>query len=136
MLVLLPVSSLYGALFGLFYILLVARVGYVRFKNRIAIGDGNNSALRYVIRGHGNFQEYVPMFLILFGLLELQSVMDTALLHLLGMMCLIGRVFHAYHFCWRGPFFCRNVGIWLTVGALILESWALLAHALSHSKLL
>jgi len=126
---LLPVTSLYGALFGAFYVVLISRVGYVRFKNKIAIGDGNNSTLKYVIRGHGNFQEYVPMFLILLIALELQSVMSTAWLSMVALMCFIGRVLHAYHFCWRGPFICRNIGMWLTVGALILETGALLTHS-------
>ena len=83
------------------------------------------------LQGHANFQEYVPLFLILLGLLEMQDVLPSTGLHGLASVFAVGRALHALHFSWRGPFLCRQIGMMMTVIGLAIESFTLMKHALS-----
>lgn len=82
------------------------------------------------VQGHANFQEYVPLFLTLLGLLEMQKVMPVYMLHAVSLLCLVGRVLHAHNMCYRGPHHYRVYGMAITVGALTIEASALLLHSL------
>ena len=99
----LPLTSIFTALFTLFYLLLSFRIGYLRgspvmkliFKMTEEIP---NEKLHRNVRAHGNFSEYVPIFLIL--LLILESVGKSSFENLL-IICLIfsyGRLAHAVCF--------------------------------------
>lgn len=89
-----PVTALYAGLLALLYVVLSARVIFVRRGERISVGDGGNSELLRRVRVHANFAEYVPMAIVLMGLVE-SSKADPRLLHGLGTALVIGRVSHA-----------------------------------------
>ena len=144
----LPVTSLYGGLFAFFYLVLVARVGMLRLEKKVSVGNGADLQLTYAIRvrdipsslsfldggsvskGHANFQEYIPLFLILLGLLELQQLLSRAWLHGLALLCCAGRICHAYQFCWGGPTHLRRKGMILTIVSLTVEISVLFIFAL------
>ncbi len=56
--------------------------------------DGGNPDLLLAMRRHGNFAEYVPLALILIGILEVNGV-STVALHALGAGLLAARISHA-----------------------------------------
>lgn len=114
-----------GAL-GLIYIALAFRVIAFRFKHRVSLGDGGNPALLQRIRSHGNFAEYVPLLLILMGLIE-QSGGSKNVLMWSGALLVVARLSHVigveYH---RSPNPFRVFGVFVTFFMIISGSlWAL-----------
>jgi uncharacterized membrane protein YecN with MAPEG domain len=91
---LLPVTLLYAGLLGLLMMVLVLRISLIRRGRKIAFGDGGDVELASRIRVFGNFTEYVPMLLILMGLLELDGA-PVLFLHGLGILFVAARVLHA-----------------------------------------
>lgn len=88
------ITALYAGLLGVMSIVLAFGAGSLRGKTGISIGDGGNAQLLLAMRRHGNFIEYVPLALILIGLLEVAGVSNLAI-HILGAGLLVARVFHA-----------------------------------------
>lgn len=88
------VSPFYAALLALLFVLLSVRTVRLRRQLRIGIGDGGNPQMLRAMRVHGNFAEHVPLSLLLIFMLELQGV-HFAIIHLLGICLLLGRLAHA-----------------------------------------
>lgn len=88
-------TPLWAALLALLYIVLTVQVIRARYRTRVVIGSGGDAALERAIRAHANFAEYVPLILILLLLLELQGAWPW-LVHLLGLLLLLGRASHAF----------------------------------------
>jgi uncharacterized membrane protein YecN with MAPEG domain len=91
----LPVTSLFAGLAAILVIGLAARIPPMRRRFRVGIHSGQNEALARAIRVHGNAVEYVPLGLLLLGLLEIQSV-GAAWLYSLGGVLMAGRLLHAF----------------------------------------
>ena len=122
-----PITALYAGLLAIYGIWLSSRVGMMRGKTGISILHGDNIELAEKIRRHGNFVEYVPLALILIGVLEINGS-SAAFLHGLGIALVISRVAHAkglYHDNIRHPL--RAVGatgtVLVTVVAGIAAIW-------------
>lgn len=90
------ITLLYGGLLALVFLALSARVVQGRGKGGVSLGDGGQPDLLRRIRGHANFAEYVPLQLLLLGLLELSGALPTWSLHLLGAALLLSRLLHGY----------------------------------------
>jgi len=88
------VTLLYAGILGLIALVLGFIAGSIRGKLGIPIGDGDRSDLHAAMRRHGNFIEWVPMILILFGLLEVHGASATAM-HGMGAALVVSRVLHA-----------------------------------------
>ena len=88
------ITILYAGLLGLLSIVLSFFAGSLRGKTKISVGDGGNQELLLAMRRHANFTEYVPLALILIGLLEYSGVSATAI-HVLGAGLLVARIAHA-----------------------------------------
>ena len=72
------------------------------------------------IRGHANFAEYVPLILVLLGILELNGT-AAWVLHALGATLLVGRLLHGYALAFTTQnVFGRSVGTLLTVIVLLV----------------
>lgn len=91
------ITALYAGLLGLMSIGIAVAVGRVRGSTGISIGDGGNLELIAAMRRHANFVEFVPLSLILIGLLELNGVGSTAI-HALGAGLVFARLCHAVGF--------------------------------------
>lgn len=89
------ITPLYAGLLGLIYVYLSVTVIKGRRKNKIAIGQGGTQDMMLSIRGHGNFNEYTPLFLILLFLCEYHQVMPI-FIHSAGILFITGRICHAY----------------------------------------
>jgi uncharacterized membrane protein YecN with MAPEG domain len=91
------ITSFFAGLLGLFFIFLSVYVIKMRNKYKVALGDNPQEDLQKYIRGHANFTEYTPFFLIIFGLLENNiDTQYTYLLLILGGIFVSARISHAY----------------------------------------
>ncbi len=88
------VTPMYAGLLSLLYLVLSYRVTQAR-GHGVSLGDGGDPVLLRRIRGHGNFAEYVPLILLMIGLLELGNF-PAYVLHVLGLTLLIARLLHGY----------------------------------------
>lgn len=120
------IVALYGAVNIILLIVLSYRVGSVRKKNSIGIGDGGNEALQRTIRVQGNFTEYTPLAII--GLLLMAGLSAHPYwLHAMGIAFTLGRILHAVGFSGNsGVSFGRLAGMVLTWGSLLVMALYLL----------
>ncbi len=90
---LVPITALYAGLLALVGLVLAAGSGFLRVKTGVSLGAGDNPQQLVAFRRHGNFSEWVPLALILIGVLELNGVSGTAL-HVFGATLLLARIAH------------------------------------------
>ena len=99
----LPITTTLAALFTIFYLFLSMRIGYLRgspvmkliFKMDKKVTE---TKLERNVRAHGNFSEYVPLFLILLFLAEYLKIISFKYLIILCIIFLYGRIAHAVCF--------------------------------------
>lgn len=89
------VTAFYAALLAALFLALSVRVIGWRREMRVEIGDGGERELLRRMRVHANFAEYVPYALLLMALSESMTP-PRPLLHLVGVVLVIGRLLHAY----------------------------------------
>lgn len=125
----LPVTALYASLLAGLFILLSVQVIRRRYATRIALGAGDRR-LERAIRAQGNAAEYLPLGLVLLGLLEGLGLPGWAI-HALGTTLLAGRCLHAAGIS-REPEVMRwrSLGMALTFTMLGVAAAALLGLAL------
>ena len=128
-------TSIFGSLFTLFYLFLSFRIGYFRgspvmkliFKMDEEIPE---TKLQRNVRAHGNFSEYVPIFLVL--LLIIETLGQSSFDYLLT-ICLTfsyGRLAHAICFAFydSNPFLrisgmlCTYLGLGIFAVQLFWEA--------------
>ena len=114
------VTPLYAGLLALWFVALSVRVVDQRRRNKVSIGDGGKTQLLRAIRGHANFAEYVPLALMLIGILELTGF-PPYVLHGLGATLLVARLLHGYALSLTKHFpFGRIVGAALTFAVIAI----------------
>ena len=99
----LSITTTFAALFTIFYLFLSMRIGYLRgspvmkliFKMDKKVTE---TKLERNVRAHGNFSEYVPLFLILLFLAEYLNIIQFKYLIMLCIIFLYGRIAHAVCF--------------------------------------
>ena len=89
-----PVTALYTALLALWVVVLILRVVLKRWRYRVGEGAGEHRDLAKAIRVHANATETLPIALLLMYGYELGGG-KPALLHLCGILLIIGRLGHA-----------------------------------------
>ena len=92
--IILPISLTIAAGAALLNLWLSVRVGRVRTKEKVFIGDGGNDALTRRMRAHSNFVENTAFVLILLALVELGTG-SSMWLWGVGALYLVGRILHA-----------------------------------------
>ncbi len=91
--VILPITLVTAGGAALIALWLAIRVGQVRTKAKVSIGDGGDAALICRMRAQANFVEYAPFIVILIGLLEF-STGTSIWLWAAGALFLLARVAH------------------------------------------
>jgi uncharacterized membrane protein YecN with MAPEG domain len=95
-----PITMHYAGALALVFFVLSLRVIQGRTgKSGPSLGDGGDTGMLRRIRAHGNFAEYVPIILIMMGLLE-SSGASRMMLHGLGGALLLARISHGYTFAY------------------------------------
>ena len=121
-----------AGLCGLLLMALSVRVVQVRGAAKVSIGDGGDAMLLSRIRAHANFAEYVPIILILMGLIESTSGTGPTL-GVIGVGLVLSRIAHAFGMTRPAPNPGRIVGTAGTFIILIVASvWALVIAARLH----
>ncbi len=121
----LQITALYAGLLGLLSLPLSSAAGLMRARKNIDAGDGGDRDLLLAMRRHGNFVEYVPLALILIGLLEINGVRGSVV-HGLGIALVAGRLLHATFFVRGVKSAPRGLGAGLTFLAIAIASvWAI-----------
>jgi uncharacterized protein len=88
------VTLLFASLHALLLLALIAPISRHRHQHRIGLGSGGDPVLARKIRAHANFIEFVPIALLLLGLLELAGL-QASWLWTFGSALLLARVMHA-----------------------------------------
>jgi uncharacterized membrane protein YecN with MAPEG domain len=91
---LLPITLTTASALCLMGLVLAFRCGAGRAKHHVMMGDGGNEDMIVRMRTQANFVEYVPLALILLGLLEMGGANHTALVYGAAALVLF-RVMHA-----------------------------------------
>ena len=127
-----PLTSLFASLFTIFYLFLSFRIGYLRgspVMKLIFKMDKKVPAIKLDrnVRAHGNFSEYVPLFLILLYIFESVHLVSFNYLLIICLVFSYGRVAHAICFAFfdHNPFL-RISGMLCTYISLALLSIQLL----------
>ncbi|EGN74425.1 MAPEG superfamily protein [Idiomarina sp. A28L] len=129
----LPVTSLFAALLTLLYLVLAVRIIRLRWRDRVGIGNGEAVDLQAAVRIHGNFIEYVPLALILLGLMELNGA-NPVLLYGLGGLLFLARINHAIGLTKSvGVSVYRSIGVLGTFAMLLLAAGYLIGFVIGNS---
>ena len=126
-----------AGLCGLILLVLSFRVVMVRGSAKVSLGDGGDPLLLGRIRAHANFSEYVPLILILMGVIETSlHVADphpSLTLGVIGIALVLCRIAHAGGMGLPAPNPWRVVGTLGTFVILLVTSvWALIISARLH----
>lgn len=92
----LPITAIYAGILAIFALVLSFKAGSLRGKTGISVlyGEPQNLELAEKARAHQNFLEYVPMVVILMGIIELNGG-GAIFLHTVGALLVIARIAHA-----------------------------------------
>ncbi|WDE13640.1 MAPEG family protein [Thalassomonas haliotis] len=90
------ITGFYAGLLTLLLIAHSVNVIRMRLKFKVGLGQGGEEQrpLIKAVRIHGNFVEYMPLSLFLMAAYEIAGG-NAPLLHVLGAVLVIGRIFHA-----------------------------------------
>lgn len=121
------ITTFYAGLLGLVALALAYMVVRNRRRARVGLGAGGDAALERAMRVHANFVEYVPLVLILMGLLELSGA-PAGWLHACGVSFVVARVAHAvglsrHSGTSRGRFFGTAVTWVVLLGLALRAVW-------------
>lgn len=95
MTIVLPIALTTTGAAALVNLWLGIRIGRIRTAEKISVGDGGNPRLIARMRAHLNFAEYVPVVLILIGLIEAATGTQLWLWVVAGVF-ILGRVAHGF----------------------------------------
>ena len=128
----LPATALHAALLTALFLALSLRVVRLRYRYHLALGAPHRLVER-AVRAHGNCAEYLPLGLVLLGLLEGMGLPAWAV-HALGTAFLAGRVLHAWGISQEPEALrFRSAGMGLTFAVLGLGAAALLGLVLADA---
>ena len=96
-------TSTFASLFTLFYLFLSFRIGYLRGSPVMKLlfrmeKEVTEIKLQRNVRAHGNFSEYVPMFLVLLLITEILGLLSYNYLLTICLIFSYGRLAHAICF--------------------------------------
>lgn len=110
---LLPITLTLAATCALLNMWLATRCARIRIADQAMHGDGGNSLLGKRMRAHANFTEYVPITLILFGLVEL-AIGASTWLWVAALVFVLARIGHGFGMDAEKPTIWRAGGALLT----------------------
>jgi uncharacterized membrane protein YecN with MAPEG domain len=119
--VLLPITLTTASVLALLCLVLALRCGIGRAKNNVLMGDGGNADMIVRMRTQANFGEYVPILLILMGLLELGGGNRLGLT-IFGIVLVVARIMHAVGMPRPVPNFGRSGGALVTFILLVVAA--------------
>lgn len=129
----LPITLLFASLLAIIFIALSVVVVRGRFIHRVSIGAGGKLPLERAMRIHANFAEYIPLALILLGLLEI-SGHRPGFLYALGTVLVVSRILHIVGMSLpKAPNPFRMFGMFGTWGVILVQAVAGLVATLASA---
>ncbi|PCH94895.1 MAG: glutathione S-transferase [Rhodobacteraceae bacterium] len=123
--------GLYTGLLGLIFTWQLVNISKVRMKEGVFMGDKGNVRVIRAMRGQANFVENVPLILIMLMIMAAAGT-PILLIHALGVVLVIGRFLHGYHFIQDdAPGWQRHWGAILSTIVLIVGSVGLIGHGIA-----
>jgi uncharacterized membrane protein YecN with MAPEG domain len=120
------VTAFAAGVLGLLFLILSYRVVQVRQSAKVELGDGGDTLLLARIRAHANFAEYVPICLILIGVVEISYDEAPVALWGIALALIVVRIAHALGMAKRGANAARIIGITGTWAVMLaLSLWAI-----------
>lgn len=110
--IILPVTLCTAGAAAVINFWLALRISRIRLSEKVFVGDGGDDRLVRRMRAQLNFAEYVPLTLILLGLVELGAG-SSIWLWGVGAAIVLGRILHAFGMDGWG--LGRRIGIALTL---------------------
>jgi uncharacterized membrane protein YecN with MAPEG domain len=89
----LPITLSTASMLVVIYFFMLLPIGKLRMTHHISIGDGGNQDLLMRMRTQANFVEYVPLLLVMMGLLE-GSGANRQVLAVAGILLILFRILH------------------------------------------
>jgi uncharacterized membrane protein YecN with MAPEG domain len=127
------ITAIYAAVLALVYMALTIWVIAGRVRFRVNHGDGGHVALNRRIRSHANFAEYVPLILLLVGLLEAGGA-DRFTVNALLLVLVVARLAHPIgmvapeaslqQFAFRAPGALATWAVMVVAAVLLLLKFA------------
>ena len=114
----LPITSALAGAAAIFLVLLSLPIANRRRTQSISYGDGGDTKFNNWIRAQGNFIEYVPIALIVIGLVEMGGYQQILVCGLAAALAL-GRLLHAFGLI-AGALIGRILGMILTWSTLLV----------------
>lgn len=119
-----PATLLTAGVLGLVYLAITVWLVARRVKGRILIGDGGDADMLARIRAHANFNEYVPLLLLLMAGIELSR--GSGALWGSGAALVVARIAHAIGMARPAPNPFRALGAVVTWALLLgFSVWAI-----------
>ncbi len=127
------ITALCAGIMGVLGVFLAGHVGSYRGKAKVGIGDGENPELICRIRKQGNYTEYVPLALIVLGLLEMSGAAGNMAIAIMGALLVISRILHPLGLKADGaPTTCRMLGMLGTLPVILVASvWLIYNYFMS-----
>lgn len=120
------ITLIFAAALGLLNLWLGVRVSQIRISRKVSIGHGDVPGMEARMRSHANFNEYVPIALLLMLLIELNAGASRGL-WVIGALLVVARVLHPFGMDRPAPNPYRAGGAMLTWAVLVaLVVWAIL----------
>lgn len=122
----LPITSLFTAIFAIILIPLSLQVGLKRISTKISFGDEGDIDLKRRRAAQSNYVQYVPITLFLLALCELAGA-SANVLYGIGGLLFVGRALHAWCLlATPGMGWTRAAGMILTFTSILFASLYLL----------
>lgn len=125
----LPITLTTAGATALITLWISGRIGSLRGRLKVSVGDGGEDSLLRRMRAHANLTEIAPFFLILLGLVELADGTRTWL-WLVSVAFIVGRVLHVLGMDRPSPSPMRTAGF--SVSALALLGLAVYAIVIPY----
>ncbi|MDE5455348.1 hypothetical protein GWE18_21400 [Bradyrhizobium sp. CSA112] len=126
----LPITSLFAAAYAVALVALSFPVSLRRLKVGDMTGDSTDEILHRRIRAQGNFIEYVPLGIIVLGLVEAHAA-PAWMVGAIGGVLALGRLLHAFGML-RASDPVRGFGMIFTYLALLFAAGRLFVDAIAQ----
>lgn len=130
---LLPITLTLAATCALLNFWLATRCVRLRLSEKALHGDGGSPLLARRMRAHGNFTEYTPIVIILFGLIEL-AVGSSIWLWAAALVYVLARIGHGIGMDREQPNWLRGGGAMMTWTIMIGLAIAAIVVAYSATR--
>jgi uncharacterized membrane protein YecN with MAPEG domain len=90
-----PITAVFTGILAVMLVGISIRCTVLRAKKKINYGDGGDKDMTRAIRVQGNFIEYVPLALLLMGLIEAMGARHWVV-YLFGTLLVAARLAHAF----------------------------------------